>query len=714
MLEKVKNFFNANLQKLIYVFLVVLIIIGVILLIPKKSLYERAVSKFKSYIEENNITLTNDEQYFSFETIDLKPDKNCFNGGLIIATNDSYKILYICDNEYSEDLKIVLNSNEIALVGQNPFYIKRGNFYVEPGYYEKSDLVIKSNDNIESKEGMYVVDYEAYGGNVPLKSKRIIIMTYDDFESYPIINLRGGQYVTVLQGRSYVEEGFEAYDSKDGSINNSVRISGNVNTSKLGFHSIKYAVTNSSGNTYEIIRNVNVIKDLSPINFTYTITPEHKAESVKINIKVSGNNYLYTLKPNNFITYLNDFDYNVTENGTYTFIIKKKDGDTLEKTITVSNIEKKSVVTSNFKDLNVRISSLLPYLDTSKYSMFQIATFAKGKIVETYSSGCSDNTSFYLSSASKTILGIVAAKMHEDSIVDLDSEMSSYWYRMHDYNFATCTPEWRSMMGPEVTIMSYTSSTKKLFQNPATLRNALTHSSTVKNMDMIHMVTTDPTSEYFGGSLSKTYGRAAFMLAHTSNQLFEKGKVPGRTTAYNYQNDDLTREHAMAGFTMQIAMKESINEYMRRTIFNKLNTTSNPGFLNGNSIYFAAGYKSSAEDVAKIVAAIANNGIYDDNLIFGSEALNQIKIVYTDLKNQTIAFDYNGKYFKYGDFSNINYFKVDEYNLSDMDNNYVSYISYDPIYGYGFVVTAKYNNSANKSNNLSTFNNTANYFYKNA
>ena len=717
-MEKVKTFFSKYYKYFIGGAVLICLVLLIVALIPKTPLKERVIASLEKYIKENKIVLTGEERYFSFEDIGVESDNNCLSGGLVIADNSGYQILYICDNKYSDDLNKILASNQIELAGPNPFYIKRGNFFVEPGYAETNDLVVKSTEEVGTKVGIYVVNYEAYGGNVPLKSKRIVVMTRDDFESYPIINLRGNQYETILQGRNYDDAGYYAYDSKDGEITANVKKTGNVNTSKVGLYQIRYSVVNSSGNSYESVRNVNVVKDTSPVNFKYTITPTTKTtESVKINIKVSGSNYRYTLKPNNAITSLNDFDYDVTENGTYKFIVKKIDGDYIEEIITVSNIEKKSEESqsTNFKDLKLKISSILPHLNTKDYSMYQIATFAKGKIVETYSSGCTDNTKFYLSSATKSILGIVAAKMDEDNIISLTDEANKYWYRLHDMSFSTHTSEWRSMMGAEGTLIKHTNPTLTMFQNGGNLINFLTHSSTVMNMNMVHMIPNDETSEYFGGSISSNYGRAAFMLHHVSGQLFEAGKVPGRTTSYKYQKDDLTREHSIAGFTMQIAMKESINEYMKKNILNKVSSESNPAFRNGNSIYFAAGYESSAKDVASIIAAIANDGVYEGNRVFSEDAVRNLEIKYSNLGNQTIAFDYNnGKYFKYGNYSGISYFGVKEYDLASMYNYYNSYISYDPQNGYGFVITVKLDSSSKKSNTLDSFIKTADYFYKNA
>ena len=358
----------------------------------------------------------------------------------------------------------------------------------------------------------------------------------------------------------------------------------------------------------------------------------------------------------------------------------------------------------------ITATKLFSYLPTTNLEMAQISVFSGGKIQSNYAYNTNNTTQFKVSTATKSVLGIVAAKMDSDGIINLDTRIDNYWHSLNSRNFSTCTEEWRSMMGSESTIRSYTASSKDLVENKGSLRTFLTHSSTVKNMNMVHMDPTDTTSEYFGGGLSKTYARAAFMLAHTSHQLFEKGGVPGTTTSYSITNDKTTRDHAVAGFTMQIAMKESINEYMTREILTPLGAISSPYFRKGNSIYFATSYNTSAEDLAKIISAIANDGVYNGNRIFTTKAINNIEKVETKLNNQTIAFDYvDGKFTKYGSISSMS--NPSAYGLTDVVSYYNSYISYDPNTSIGFVLTAKYNTKIDKTTVYNNFRKVESNFY---
>ncbi|MES2507544.1 MAG: DUF1800 family protein [Verrucomicrobiota bacterium] len=64
----------------------------------------------------------------------------------------------------------------------------------------------------------------------------------------PTITLTGGSSVTIPVGGSYVDPGFSAQDLEDGNITGSVTTQGTVDTSKPGTYTLRYVVTDSSGN----------------------------------------------------------------------------------------------------------------------------------------------------------------------------------------------------------------------------------------------------------------------------------------------------------------------------------------------------------------------------------------------------------------------------------------------------------------------------------
>jgi CubicO group peptidase (beta-lactamase class C family) len=364
----------------------------------------------------------------------------------------------------------------------------------------------------------------------------------------------------------------------------------------------------------------------------------------------------------------------------------------------------------NFKNNALDAKELLNMIPKTNIQSAQVSVFASGNVLSNASHNTNDNERHPISSASKMMLGVIAAKMQDDGFINLDTKIDTYWHSLYNKNFNACTSEWQSYIGNANSLKKYTEPNTYLVENPATLRNCLTHSSTIKNMSMVHMVPNDPSSEYFGGGMSKTYLRSAFMLKHTSHQLFEQGAAPGTYTRYSMTNDSTTRDHALAGFTMQIAMNESINEYLSKSITGPLGCTSSPGFARGNSIYFATSYYSSTNDLAKIVGTIANNGVYNGKQIFSPTAITELERVYGNLNNQTIAFDFiDGKYVKYGSFSNIG--AISNYGVGNDINLNSTYISFDPNTSVGFVVNIQYTNSNARINSLNTYNQLSNYFY---
>lgn len=340
-------------------------------------------------------------------------------------------------------------------------------------------------------------------------------------------------------------------------------------------------------------------------------------------------------------------------------------------------------------------------------SKAQIVIIRDGRIEYTYNYGCKDNDKFKVFAISKSVLGILAAKMQDDGIINLDTNIETYWRQLSSKNVSRCSDDWYKYYGNAGTIATNTDSSKALVENSPTLRNCLTHSSTIKNGYMWWKDSKKGNGEFFGGSIGSNYGMATFMLAHTWGQLFESGAIPGKTTEYNPNRESLTREHALAGFTMQIATNVSLNEYLKNEIFDVIGAESNPGFrklkwtkkfkdgttefipmgdvaATGNSIEFATSYETSAVDLAKLITIILNNGMYGSTRIMSEDAVDEIKRVETNLKNQTIAFNYaNGKYEKSGRYAVAEFFG--RYNLSQ-GNNY-SYVSFDPEARSGLVVT---------------------------
>lgn len=79
----------------------------------------------------------------------------------------------------------------------------------------------------------------------------------------PIITLKGKKEINIKLGSSYEDEGFSAEDNVDGNITDKVIVKNNIDTNKIGKYEIVYTVTDSSNNTTNIVRVVNVTEKQS-------------------------------------------------------------------------------------------------------------------------------------------------------------------------------------------------------------------------------------------------------------------------------------------------------------------------------------------------------------------------------------------------------------------------------------------------------------------
>jgi len=81
----------------------------------------------------------------------------------------------------------------------------------------------------------------------------------------PVITLLGANPVDLEVGAAYAEPGYTATDNKDGDITGNVVVAGSVNQNVLGAYTLRYNVSDSSGNPAEQkIRTVNVVDTTPP------------------------------------------------------------------------------------------------------------------------------------------------------------------------------------------------------------------------------------------------------------------------------------------------------------------------------------------------------------------------------------------------------------------------------------------------------------------
>lgn len=202
---------------------------------------------------------------------------------------------------------------EMSLNGDDYVEIELNSEYEEKGANAKiededmSDKIVIDGQIDTSKIGEYEIKYSFMEGN---KNKGTIIRKVKVVEhTSPEITLNGLGNIQVKLGDEYEEKGAKAIDNYDGDITDKIEITGSVDTSTLGEYEIKYKVSDSSGNTSEVTRKVNVVEEIAintkglPVLMYHFFYDESAGEEGK------DNNFMEISSFENQMKYLSENNY---------------------------------------------------------------------------------------------------------------------------------------------------------------------------------------------------------------------------------------------------------------------------------------------------------------------------------------------------------------------------------------------------------------------
>ena len=82
----------------------------------------------------------------------------------------------------------------------------------------------------------------------------------------PVIKLNGNSVITLKVNEEYKEEGATAKDKKDGDLTDKIKITGKVDTKKVGTYYITYTVEDAAKNVTTIKRTIKVVKESTNSN----------------------------------------------------------------------------------------------------------------------------------------------------------------------------------------------------------------------------------------------------------------------------------------------------------------------------------------------------------------------------------------------------------------------------------------------------------------
>lgn len=211
------------------------------------------------------------------------------------------------------------------------------------------------------------------------------------------------------------------------------------------------------------------------------------------------------------------------------------------------------------------------------------------------------DTKIRIASISKVVIAMCAAAMAEDGLIDLDAPISDYW-------------------GPGA-VNPYSKS-------QPTARTFMTHTSSIKNLD-----TTRGLSKLRGILQSKSSWR---------------NMAPGDGKNWSYSNFGM----CILGTTLELASDQLLDDYLQKRLLEpigakasffggRLKASEVADLYSGESVsrtaaahtgqsiptqigqgasYFPGGYTTSAVDMAKLVAVLANDGVYKEPVYESVEA----------------------------------------------------------------------------------------------
>lgn len=98
----------------------------------------------------------------------------------------------------------------------------------------------------------------------------------------PVITLKGDKKITLYEGDTYNEPGYEAIDETDGNITSSVVLNGLLNTKQAGNYTITYEVKDKAGNIASVNREIEVKQKIVATTQKQTTTKKVTTTTKKV------------------------------------------------------------------------------------------------------------------------------------------------------------------------------------------------------------------------------------------------------------------------------------------------------------------------------------------------------------------------------------------------------------------------------------------------
>ena len=145
---------------------------------------------------------------------------------------------------------------QIWLVEKTGGYVIPGQQYHEEGFMARDNYDGDLTDQVQKTllKDKIIYEVEDSSGN---KAKVVRDIVYFD-PIPPVLILEGSTSMTIQEGKTFSEPGYNASDNADGDLTDQVVITGSVDTAKPGTYKLYYTVTDSFGNSDTEVRIIQV------------------------------------------------------------------------------------------------------------------------------------------------------------------------------------------------------------------------------------------------------------------------------------------------------------------------------------------------------------------------------------------------------------------------------------------------------------------------
>jgi len=214
-----------------------------------------------------------------------------------------------------------------------------------------------------------------------------------------------------------------------------------------------------------------------------------------------------------------------------------------------------------------------------------------------------------IASISKVVIGMAAMALSEDGIVDLDTSIGDYWGFPVNNPHASKPVSVRSIMTHTSSIPSYGDDESRLY---AKVKRRLSNPGTFRNMNP-------------GNVAGWAYNNYAFGVLGMTLELADHHVMDDIAGRYFF--DPLEVDAAFESGEIQhtellstIYSGRSIGRSLETQKGLKLNPT--PG---ATGQFFAGGLTISARDLAKLIATLANDGVYEGQRLLSAESVQTME-----------------------------------------------------------------------------------------